>query len=416
MSKRRTRGVTVAVILGWLTVLCGLAAFVLFVLNRHTVVPASWGVSGGARHELANWANSLLQSLLIPMTYATLSVAVVRHQPDNPTAWLLLLTGLAGAVQVAVSEWAVYGFYTVATPLPLTLLAAWVANWVWVWVYTLLLLMIAVFPQGRFLSRRWRWAIGIPLALFCSTLTVAGVIDTPMTSAYGIANPFVDVAQTGIYDLLFAIGVPMMPLSAVLVLVQAVVRFRRAHSVERQQFKWLLAGVALMVLMVVGGLVLGLGLDHRVGDVLVNASVIAPLLGIGVALLRYRLYDIDVIINRTLVYGSSTALLALVYLGSIIVLQRIFTAVTGQQSDLAIVISTLVIAALFNPLRLRLQTLIDRRFYRRRYNAEKALQAFAAAARDEVDVGALRGELENVIRRTVQPTNLSVWLNTEGER
>lgn len=416
MSKGREKAVAIAGFLGWLTVLGGLVGFVLFVLNRHTVVPASWGVSAGARDDLTNWANSVLQALLIPLTYALLAVPIVRRQPGNPTAWLLLLTGLAGAVQLAVGEWAVFGYYTAATLLPLTLPAAWVANWIWVWVYTLLLLMIAIFPEGRFLSRGWRWLIGIPLALFWGTLTTAGVIDTPMTSAYSIPNPLVGAGWTDLYDLLFGIGVPMMPLSAVLVLVQAVVRFRRAHGVERQQFKWLLAGVALMVIMVVVGLIMGLGLDIRLGDVLVNASVIAPLLGIGVALLRYRLYDIDVIINRTLVYGSATALLALVYLGSIIVLQRIFTAVAGQQSDLAVVISTLVIAALFNPLRLRLQTLIDRRFYRRRYNAEKALEAFAAAARDEVDVEALRAELQSVIRRTVQPAHVSVWLTTEDRQ
>ena len=416
MSSESTRAASTAAALAWATLLCGIVACSLFVLTHNTVVPASWGVAAGARNDVTNWVNKLLQAVMLPVTYAAMAVLIVRRQPGNLIAWLLLMTGLGSAVQAVASEWAVYGYYTVPTVLPLTLVAAWCANWIWVLIYTLLLLTVALFPAGHLLSKPWRWLIGLPLALFYGCLTVAGAVETPMSSAYGIPNPFVADNPAALYNLLFSIGVPMMPLSAVIVLAQVVVRFRRAHGIERQQFKWLLAGVALLVIMVSGGLWLGLVLDMRIGDVLVNASVLAPALGIGVALLRYRLYDIDVIINRTLVYGSSTALLALVYLGSIIVLQRIFTAATGQQSDLAIVISTLVIAALFNPLRLRLQTLIDRRFYRRRYNAEKALQAFAAAARDEVDVGALRGELENVIRRTVQPTNLSVWLNTEGER
>ena len=413
----RLRYIRLAWFLVGLTLLCGFAGTVLFALNRTTSVPASWGAAGGPRSDLVDLLNALLQAVVMPVIAAALGVLIVRRQHGNRIAWLLLLTGLSSAAAIMTGEWAVYSHYTLQTPLPLSGLAAWVTNWAWIAIYTLLLLMIAIFPEGRFLSPRWRWLIGVPLLLFSLPFLIAGAMETPMSSAYGLPNPFVAENPQVLYDRLFALSVPMMPLTAIAVLAEVLVRFGRARGIERQQIKWLLAGVGLLVMMVVVGLVLALGLDLHIGDFMVNISSLAPLLGIGVALLRYRLYDIDVIIRKTLVYAILTALLALIYVGSIIVLQRIFTALAGQQSDLAIVISTLVIAALFSPLRARMQTWIDRRFYRRRYNAEKALEAFAAAARDEVDVEMLHLELLNVIGRTVQPAHVSVWnreLNTLG--
>jgi Na+/phosphate symporter len=143
---------------------------------------------------------------------------------------------------------------------------------------------------------------------------------------------------------------------------------------------------------------------------MVNAAVLAPFIGIGVALLRHHLYDIDVIIRRTLLYTAVSAILAIVYLGSVILLQQLLSTVTGQQSAVAIVISTLFIAALFSPLRNRLQAFIDRRFYRQKYDAAQTLAQFAQTARDEVELDELTAELLRVIQKTMRPKNLSIWL------
>jgi asparagine N-glycosylation enzyme membrane subunit Stt3 len=201
-----------------------------------------------------------------------------------------------------------------------------------------------------------------------------------------------------------------MPLTAVTVLAGLMVRFRRRRGRERQQIKWLLAGVALMTVLILAGLGISFGLGNTLGDVMVNAALLGPLVGIGVALLRHQLYNIDVIIRRTLVYSVLTVLLALVYFGSVVLLQSLVATIEVEQSTSVIVFSTLAIAALFSPLRKRVQEVIDRRFYRRKYDAAQTLAAFAAMARDEVDLDALTAELLHVIDKTIQPSHVSLWI------
>jgi hypothetical protein len=195
-----------------------------------------------------------------------------------------------------------------------------------------------------------------------------------------------------------------------------VVRYLRADGVERQQLRWLAGAAILIGVYIVGGLV---GLDRLLGEGvwnLINAVANAGLYAaVGVAILRYRLYEIDIIINRTLVYGSLTAMLVALYLGGVVTMQAIFRALTGQeqQPQLAVVVSTLAIAALFNPLRHRIQSFIDRRFYRRKYDTRKTLEAFSSKLRDETDLEALHDELVGVVRETIQPAHVSLWLRPE---
>jgi uncharacterized membrane protein YhdT len=195
-------------------------------------------------------------------------------------------------------------------------------------------------------------------------------------------------------------------------------RLRRAQGVERQQIKWFAYAAAATVI----GLVLAYGIPEmidvplwfeRIGYAILLVLIPAIPISMGIAILRYRLYDIDLLINRALVYGSLTAILALVYFGSVTGTQSIFRAITGQQSTLAVVASTLVLAALFNPLRHRIQSFIDRRFYRRKYDARKTLEEFSTKLRDETDLDALRGDLVGVVRETMQPAHVSLWLRTE---
>jgi hypothetical protein len=199
---------------------------------------------------------------------------------------------------------------------------------------------------------------------------------------------------------------------------------RRARGVERQQIKWF----AYATVVLVGGAVLaftvseatGLRWLGELGLVLTMVGLAGLPLAIGIAVLRYRLYNIDRIINRTLVYGSLTTMLLAVYFGGIVVLQRLFVLLTGERSTLAVVASTLVIAALFTPLRRRIQGFIDRRFYRRKYDTRKTLEAFSAQLRNETDLGALSDDLVEVVRETMQPAHVSLWLRPEatpkGER
>jgi hypothetical protein len=198
------------------------------------------------------------------------------------------------------------------------------------------------------------------------------------------------------------------------------VRYRRANETEREQIKWLLYACAVFLVVYVGGFVSGLGgttsLGGYIWGVFFGLSVITLPAAIGVAILRYRLYEIDVVINRTLVYGLLTAMLALVYFGGVTATQAIFRALTGQeeqQPQLAVVVSTLVIAALFNPLRRRIQFFIDRRFYRRKYDARKTLEAFSAKLRDETDLDRLGDELLTAVRQTMQPEHASLWLHPD---
>jgi hypothetical protein len=207
----------------------------------------------------------------------------------------------------------------------------------------------------------------------------------------------------------------LVPVSVALIL-SFVVRFRRARGEERQQIKWVAYGVALFTLAIV---VVSIwpSLDRSVvGNVLFLVGFLAIPSAMALAILKYRLYDIDVVINRTLVYGALSVTLALLYFGSIAVLQGAWIALTGQRSQLAVVASTLLIAALFNPVRHRIQAFIDRRFYRRKYDARKTLEAFSFKLRDETDLENLSGELVGVVEQTIQPAHVSLWLRDREER
>ena len=209
----------------------------------------------------------------------------------------------------------------------------------------------------------------------------------------------------------------MFALMFVAVASSLFVRLRRARGIERQQIKW----PAYTAAMAATGSILTYTIAEATGTlwiewtgfVILIAALVSFPLSVGIAIVRYRLYEIDLIINRTLVYGPLTATLVALYFGVIVVLQRIFVAITGQQSTLAVVASTLLIAALFTPLRRRIQSFIDRRFYRRKYDAAKTLQGFSMKLRSETDLEALTDDLVGVVRETMQPAHVSLWLRRD---
>jgi hypothetical protein len=255
-------------------------------------------------------------------------------------------------------------------------------------------------------------------------LTVAYILVGVILSAFSsgaylgflspIRNPLGIEGFTNFYKaLLYTVS----PLLYVAVALSLLMRLRRAVGVERQQLKWFAYSAAIFALGIVL-IVIPIAIDipswyEWVGTAIFTASGAAITISIGIAILRYRLYEIDTLINRTLVYGSLTVTLVALYFGGIVVLQRFFVFLTGQQSTLAVVASTLVIAALFNPLRRHIQSFIDRRFYRRKYDAVKTLEAFTAKLRNETDLEALNNELVGVVRETMQPAHVSVWLRPE---
>jgi hypothetical protein len=391
-----------------------LAAFALFVRNAGTVVPASWGVPTGNRADPVQWLNAFQQLFFTPVVTAALSALILVRHPGHRIGWMLMFLALIGALAGFTAEWAVFGVYTAAVPSAGTFFTAWVTNWIWVFIFGPLILAAAVFPDGRFVSRRWAMLITILVLLFMVPAALGAMIENPMSSVYQIANPYIREQPTALYSALFNASVLAMPVAVVAALASAVARFRISGSRERQQMKWLLAGVALMAVLTVGGLALSIGLDSRFGEVLVNTAVLGPVLGVGVALLRYRLYDIDILFRRTLVYAILTALLAGVYLSGIVLLQGLFQGLTGSRdSPLITVITTLVIAALFSPLRTRIQDSIDRRFYRSKYDAERTIAQFAATARDEVDMDRLAGALIGVVSATMRPDTVNLWLQSK---
>jgi hypothetical protein len=239
--------------------------------------------------------------------------------------------------------------------------------------------------------------------------TLADTLIVNEAPGYEIDNP-IGIEGFGYFEdsPVFGVLTGLLFVSIVGAIASVVVRFRRSRGVERQQMKWFVYAVALIPLIPTDGFLPGI-----ISSVALGVVLIALPTAIGIAVLKYRLYNIDVLINRTLVYGSLTATLVTVYVGSIVILQTAFRSLTGQDSQLAIVASTLAIAALFNPLRRRVQAFVDRRFYRRKYDAAKTLAAFSARLRDETDLAELNEELIAVVRETMQPAHVSLWLRPD---
>jgi hypothetical protein len=357
--------------------------------------------------------------------FAVVGALLVIRRPTNAVGWILSAVGLmVSTIFGAGSGYATYVMATRGRPDALAVLGAWAANCLWFVMLALALIYLPLlFPDGRLLSRRWLSAAvlgGIGTLGFVIPGALVDTIPVNQVPGRGIANPIGIEGLGQLEDLpIFGAVEGLFLVAAFGAVVSVVVRFRRSRGVERQQMKWF----AYAIVVLIGGSVLTGGIADVTGvGWLGGSSFVLSLIGlmclpiaVGIAILRYRLYEIDLIINRTLVYGPLTATLALVYFGGVATTQLVFRALTDQQQQpqLAVVVSTLVIAALFNPLRRRIQTFIDRRFYRRKYDARKTLEAFTAKLRDETDLQALSGELTRVVEETMQPAHVSLWLSPD---
>ena len=354
---------------------------------------------------------------------ASLAVAIVvggfvaARLPRNPYGWLLLIFGIAnGALQGLAEGYLIYSYVVAPEPLPFASLGFILAAMSFATWMSIIPLLFLLFPSGRLPSRRW-WPFAGLIILAYLTMTILlwqspSAAFTPLPNPFqatGAAGPVIDtVTSTALTFILFF----AIPVSALSVVVRAI----RARGPERQQYKWLgLASLLLIATILLNSEIVPL-LPGTLDALLEAAAYAGVPLAVGVAVLRYRLWDIDVIIRKTVLYAVVTILLGVVYTALVVVFQGIFTRITGQDSPAALVLSTLAIAGLFTPLRRAVQSFIDRRFYRRKYDAEQVLNRFAQTARDETDLDTLTAELLRVIQETMEPEHVSIWLKPVESR
>jgi hypothetical protein len=349
------------------------------------------------------------------VSFSVVGALIGSQRPENPIGWIFLAVGFCYGLLSAGDEYAIYVLLTNPGALPFGAEASWLGQWIWAPGLALSLVFLPLlFPDGHPPSHRWRpvsWLGGLSIGL----IVVSSMIL--LWPERGPALVTGDESPSHVLDVvLLFVAVPMLFVAGLGAVSSLFVRFRRARGDERQQIKWFVSAAALTLVWIT---VFGQYSPRVLPEAIVALSflLVIPSIPIatGLAILRYRLYDIDILINRTLVYGALTMMLALIYFGGVAITQAIFRILSGQQEQpqLAIVVSTLVIAALFMPLRRRIQSFIDRRFYRRKYDARKTLEAFSAKLRDETDLDRLGEDLMGVVKETMQPAHVSVWLHPD---
>lgn len=353
-------------------------------------------------------------SFIIPvviMAFALVGALISSRLPANPIGWVCLAIGLTLTLGVATGEYNVYALQTRPGSLPGGVYMAWLTNWLWVpAVVSIGTFLVLLFPDGRLPTRRWRVVAWLCVAVLISTSLSEAFSPGPLAEAPHVTNPLGVESARGALGLVNAGSFLLLPLCFLASALSMIVRFRQSTGEVRQQIKWFATAAALLALVFSFSFVVPSGLLQDLVTLLFGGLPIA----VGVAILRHRLYDIDLVINRALVYGSLSATLLALYLGGVATTQAIFRTLTGQeqQPQLAVVASTLVIAALFSPLRRRVQQLVDRRFYRRKYDAAATLAAFNVRLREETDLDALGEDLARVVRETMQPAHVSLWLRS----
>jgi hypothetical protein len=350
------------------------------------------------------------------LAFTTVGAMIAARVPENAIGWIFCVTGVGLGVANLGSQYAEQMLFVASDPLPGGRAAAVFQQLGFAPSFGLLALALLLFPDGRSPSGRWRAVLWLALAGIALSVIGIALLPGPLVEPFdSVSNPF---GIEGLFDLMDAFtgfGFMFTLLSVVLAVVGMRARLRRSHGLEHEQLKWLVLAATITGLAVVGTLVLYLAAGIDVGGVWVLGFGFSVFpLAAGAAILRYRIYDIDVVINRTLVYATLTATLALAYLGSVLLLQLALSGVT-EGSGFAVAASTLAVAALFRPARSRIQEAVDRRFYRRKYDAARTLELFGTRLRDEVDLEALGSELRAVVADTMQPAHVSLWLRQAAQ-
>ena len=335
---------------------------------------------------------------------------IISHQPHNVVGWICLVVGFGFIYMSFAEQYAIYAYITNPGGLPLREFFAWTTMFAWTLPVMLpLTLLLQLFPDGKPRSSRWRVVAWLTLGLPLTIMVNSALLNDEIDSLDGLLNPFRVTALSPVLDVLATILEPALGLTFVVSAISAVSRFRAARGVERLQMKGFAYAVGACAVLLLANDILTSG-D---GNLWYGIAVILLATSIGVSVLRYRLYDIDRLINRTLVYGALTAGLAATYFALVVGLQEVLRPLSGG-SDLAIVVTTLVVAALFLPARHRIQDAVDRRFNRRAYDAALTVDAFSTRLREQIELDALRYELLAVIEETMAPVQASLWLRRAG--
>lgn len=372
------------------------------------------------------WGGALagdLSFLAVSLSFPLVGLLILLRQPRNRIGWILVGVGVLWGVSVGMDDYAKYGLVVSPGAVPGAGLVAGAGAASWAPPIGVMgTFLVLLYPDGHLPSRRWRvvaWAAALSIVVVVVSLALSpGKIDDgPVAS---MENPLGVEAAGPLLIVLLAIFLPLLSVSMVASAAALVIRFRRSLSVERLQLKWLATAGAVVAVLYAAAMAGSLAADviPYVGggglwlDLLQTLSILSFVLlpaAIGIAILRHRLYGIDMVINRTLVYGSLTLTLVAVYVGSVLLLQVLLNPLT-QTSDLAVAASTLAVAAMFRPARRRIQSAVDRRFYRSRYDAARTLEAFTARLRHQVDLDAVGEDLRSTVGKTVQPAHLSLWI------
>jgi hypothetical protein len=342
---------------------------------------------------------------------------VAARRPENPVGWLLLSSALLISLSFLADAYASYSLQLGHGPLPLDRFMAWLTLWLTIPGFGSFIFVFLLFPNGRLLSPRWQWLVWLGIAgLSAVTLGVA-IRPGPIDAVPTVDNPFGVEAVGGAARFLTEGPAGLVDGAVVLAaIVSLILRIRRSRGTERQQMRWFVFSVVVFVAVFLAAQILWAivgesesgGAADTFGFLAIMLSLIFIPVSMGIGILRYRLYDIDVIVNKTLVYGGLTAILALAYLGIVVALQSVIPG--AGDSDLTIAGSTLAVAALFRPLRARIQRFIDRRFYRGKYDTQRTLESFSSRLREDVDLDHLSADLLGVVRDTMQPAHASLWL------
>jgi hypothetical protein len=369
------------------------AGLALAYVDRH-LLPAS----------LTNWTVSGVSGQVVDMAVPVTGFVLASRRPENRIGWLFLAAGLGLGLTGFSGPYALHALVTHPGSLPAGRASAWLNNWIWVIAVAMLAFLFLLFPTGHVRSRRWR-----PAAWFTCGASALAAICMLIAATRLWAHPFTLSGQAsprGLTATLFAIAAVLISAALLVSVVAVVVRFVKSSGEERLQLKWCAAAaLALAVVFVASIWVTSAALN-----VLQSVAFVGLWTAIAVAVLKYRLYDIDRVISRTLAYAIVTGLLVGVYAGLVLLATQVFRF----HSAVAVAAATLAAAALFNPLRRRVQQVVDRRFNRARYDAEQTVAAFAARLKDTVDLDSVRGDLATVVDQALEPAHVSLWISRRG--